>query len=129
MKILTWGGADVPPTHAWCARFQVGKQLLPAIIYAATEEAVVAKAQAFWDSETEKARNRMVGKHRRPQTTEERICERGQPETVEEGVGQTDTPVTDDANVSASNADLIEQALAHSPLDLPANTEVLDLLA
>lgn len=84
MKILTWGGADVPPTHAWCARFQVGKQILPAIIYAATEAAVIAKAQAFWDSETEKARNRMVGKHRRPQTTEERICERGKPETVED---------------------------------------------
>lgn len=108
MKILTWGGDNVPPTHAWCARFQVGRQILPVIIYAATEEAVIAKAQAFWDSETEKARNRMAGKHRRPQTTEERICERGKPTEIEEEVAapSPDDVGTADAVPTHTNDDL-----------------------
>lgn len=127
MKILTWGGDNVPPTHAWCARFQVGKSILPAIIYAATEEAVIAKAQAFWDAETEKARNRMVGKHRRPQTTEERINERGQPETVEEA----DAPSPD--GVGSADGGLDENGLIPGnkgarPVATPTNDDLDDLL-
>lgn len=129
MKILTWGGADVPPTHAWCARFQVGKQILPAIIYAATEAAVIAKAQAFWDSETEKARNRMVGKHRRPQTTEERICERGQPTEIEEEVAAPSPDGVGSADGGLDENGLIPGNKGARPVATPTNTEVLDLLA
>lgn len=93
MKIITYHSPDAPEHHRWLARFQSGKGFMPVFCTAATEDAVIAKAQAFWDAETAKAQGRMVGKHHRPQATEDRIVETvGQPDPVEKG----DAPLPDD---------------------------------
>ena len=51
MKIVTWQSADAPEKHRWLARFRAGKGFTTAFATAPTREAVIAKAQAFWDSE------------------------------------------------------------------------------
>lgn len=51
MNILTYTSDDAPEKHRWLARFQVGKGFTTAFATAPTREAVIAKAQAFWDSE------------------------------------------------------------------------------
>lgn len=52
MNLLTYTSGDAPEGHRWLARFQVGKGFTTAFATAPTREAVIAKAQAFWDSET-----------------------------------------------------------------------------
>jgi hypothetical protein len=93
MKILTWQASDDAPTaHRWLARFLTDKGFLPVFCTAKTEAEVIAKAQAFWDSETDKWAKR---DGRKPASTADSIIERvGQPDPVEKDVGQTDTPAT-----------------------------------
>lgn len=74
MKIITWGpSADAPPSQAWIARFLDGKRFLPTFVSAPTQEAVIAKAQAFWDDETAKYAKR---EGRKPATVADAIIER-----------------------------------------------------
>lgn len=101
MNILTWHSANASASIAWSARFKVGKQILPPIVYAATESEVVAQAQAFWDSETEKARGNRAGKHARPQEVVERICERGKPTEIVDEDDDAPAALVDDFKLLA----------------------------
>lgn len=80
MKIVVWISEDAPPSQRAIARFLDGKRFLPTFASGPTEEAVIAKAQAFLDSERAKYADR---KGRKPATVADAIIERvGKPDPV-----------------------------------------------
>lgn len=118
MKIVVWLSEDAPPSQRAIARFLDGKRFLPTFVSAPTEEAVRAKAQAFWDAEREKYAKR---DGRRPATVADAIIERqGQPDpVVEESPRHADDPVL--------NAALAEDAAKLEALGADAGPTLDDL--
>lgn len=105
MKIVTWSSENAPPSQKWMARFLDGKRFLPTFISAATEDAVVDKAQAFWDSETARLANRTG---RKPGSTAEAIIERqGQPDPVKEEAEIMETLLSEDFSSDDGVEDLL----------------------
>lgn len=72
MKIITWAtdNPDIAPSLRACARFRIpamvgfgqtrrqGEDWHPIVIYAASEDEARAKAQAWWDAEVQKVRDK-----------------------------------------------------------------------
>jgi hypothetical protein len=61
-RLVTFQSLNAPPGGAWCGQFRVAIGKLadwhPVLFRGDTEAAVIAKAQAFWATETERFHGR-----------------------------------------------------------------------